>query len=134
MPTQTNEDVEKYVRQYLAIREILKKLDDAHDEARKEWVDEHNKLTGLLQAFMDAHGADSIKTSEGTCYNSTRYSASLADPQAFMNYVIEHSQWDLIDRKANATACRDFTAEKGAPPPGVNLSSLRTVGVRRPTR
>ncbi len=134
MSIQTNEDVEKRVKQYISIRDLLKAMDDDHEKRRQSLVDLHNELTGLLQAFMDAHGADSIKTAEGTCYNSTRYSASLADAQAFMNYVIQNKKWELIDRKANATACRDFTAETGAPPPGVNLSSIRTVGVRRPTR
>ena len=80
---------------------------------------------------METAGADNIKTPHGTCYNSTRYTASLADPDAFMTFVRDNNYYDLIDRKANVTACRDHVKEKGALPPGVNLSAIKTVGVRR---
>ena len=34
-----------------------------------------------------------------------------------------------MDRRANATACRDYAEEHGALPPGVKINSIRTVGV-----
>ena len=90
-----------------------------------------NVLTTWLQDFLETAGAQSVKTKEGTVYASTRYTASLADPQAFMDYVIKHTAFDLLDRKANATAVRDFVENHNALPPGVNLNAIRTVGVRR---
>jgi len=129
-----DKEVEKRVGQYIAIRDRLKEMDEEHDKKRAPLVELQNLLTGWMMQFLDTSGADSIKTSEGTCFHSTRYSASLADPQAFMNYVIENSSWDLLDRKANATAVKEFVAEKGFLPPGANLSAIRTVNVRRPTK
>lgn len=119
------------VKNYVAIRDRIKELNEAHDAAMKPYIEVQNALTAKLQEVLETADAQSIKTSEGTVYASTRYSASLADPKAFMDYVIENKQFDLMDRKANATAVRDFVEVKGSPPPGVNLSAIRTIGVRR---
>ena len=82
---------------------------------------------------LPKHGADSVKTNEARA-STPRYSASLADPKAFMDYIKTHEAWDLLDRKANATAVKEFVAEKGFLPPGANLSAIRTINVRRPTK
>lgn len=123
--------VDKRVAQYVATRDAIKAANEKHEAEIKPLVDLQNMLTGWLQTFMETAGADNIKTAHGTCYSTTRYSASLADPEAFMKFVLETNSIDLLDRKANVTAVKDFVAEKGTLPPGVNLSSIKTVGVRR---
>ena len=119
------------VRRYIACREEIKRRKEEFEKSLKPYIELQEFLTGWLQDFMETAGADNIKTPHGTCYASTKHSASLADPDAFMKFVISNAAYDLIDRKANVTACRDYTEANGAPPPGVNLSSIKTVGVRR---
>lgn len=123
--------LEKRVEQYVALRDKIKEIQDKHSQELAPLIELQNLLTTWLQDFLETAGAQSIKTKEGTVYSSTRYSASLGDPQAFMDYVIKHSAFDLMDRKANATAVRDFVEEHKSLPPGVNLNAIRTVGVRR---
>lgn len=125
--------VEEAVDLYLALRARKKKIEDRHEEELAPVNEKLNSLTTWLQDFLESNGAQSIKTKHGTAHTTTRYTASLADPQAFMNYVIENSAFDLLDRKANSTAVRDFVEANKAPPPGVNLSAIRTVNVRKPT-
>ena len=122
------------VKQYVFIREQLRAKKEAYEKDIAELVEIQNILTGKLQEFMERNGADSIKTSSGTCYNSTRYTASLQDPQAFMDFVIKTNNFDLLDRKANVTAVKSYVEENDNLPPGVNLSAIKTVGVRAPTR
>ena len=129
--TKPNTLVSKRIKQYIDIRDAIKAANDKHAAAMKPLLEVQEALTGWMQKFLDHSGADSIKTQEGTCYSTTKYTASLADPGAFMEYVITNSAWDLLDRKANVTACKDFVTEKGTLPPGVNMSSISTVGVRR---
>jgi hypothetical protein len=126
-------NLEKRVKQYIAVRDHIKVIEEKHDKELEQWKADKEKLTGIIQSCLEAVGAESIKTSEGTAYTTTRYTASLADPKAFMDFVIENKQFDMLDRKANAPAVRDFVAETGALPPGVNLSSIATIGVRRPS-
>lgn len=128
---ETSATVDKRVQQYIEVRDAIKKMDEEHEERKRPLVELQNLLTGWMQTFMENAGADNIKTAHGTCYSSTRYTASLADPEAFMSYVKSTGNYDLLDRKANVTACRDFVAENNSPPPGVNLSAIKTVGVRR---
>lgn len=123
--------VDKRVAQYVATRDAIRAANEKHEAEIKPLVDLQNMLTGWLQTFMETAGADNIKTAHGTCYSTTRYSASLADPEAFMKFVKDTNSYDLLDRKANVTAVKDHVAEKGTLPPGVNLSSIKTVGVRR---
>jgi hypothetical protein len=123
--------VEQRVGEYINVRDAIKRATDAHELAIQPLVDLQNLLTGWLQNFLEKAGADSIKTSNGTCYSTTRFTASLADPEAFMKFVIANQDFDLLDRKANVTAVKEHIAKNNAPPPGVNLNSIKTVGVRR---
>ncbi len=131
-PEYINEKVGVVVKGYVQLRDKLRELDTAHDEKRKPIVDMMNQLSGTLQEFLDKSGSKSVKTEFGTFYASTRYTTSLADPDTFMKYVISNQRFDLLDRRANATAVKQFVEETGNLPPGTNLNALRTVGVRRP--
>ena len=125
--------VDERVAAYIQCRDVISEKTKAFEESIKPLKDLQNMLTGWLQNFMEQAGADNIKTAHGTCYSTTRYTASLADPEAFMKYVIDNKKFDMLDRKANVTACRDYVDENGVQPPGVSLSAIKTVGVRRPT-
>lgn len=130
-PAMDAREIEKRVGQYIAIRDRLAELDAEHEERCKKLKETQNLLSGLMLTYLERAGATSIKTPEGTCIASSKTTASLADPKAFMDFVIANSAWDLLDRKANATAVRDYVAEKGTLPPGANLSTIRTLSVRR---
>jgi hypothetical protein len=122
---------EKRTGQYVAVRDKIREIEERHKEELKEWKDAIEDLTAWFTQALDKHGAKSVKTTQGTVYQSTRYSASLSDPKAFMDYVIANNAFDLMDRKANSTAVRDFIEQHKSEPPGVRLSAIRTVGVRR---
>lgn len=127
----TTQKFEKRTAQYVAVRDKIKEIGERHSEELKPFVELQNDLTAWFTEELDRVGAQSVKSSEGTVYQSTRYSASLSDPKAFMDYVIGNSAFDLLDRKANSTAVRDFIEQHNSEPPGCKLSAIRTVGVRR---
>lgn len=131
-PNYVNEKVGFYVKSYVALRDRLREIDEAHKVAREPLVTTMNEVAGVLQTFLDKSGSKSVKTDQGTFYATTKYTASLADPAAFMDYVITNQRFDLLDRRANSTTVKQFVEEHGTLPPGANLNSIRTVGVRRP--
>jgi hypothetical protein len=51
-----------------------------------------------------------------------------------MRYVIANQKFELLDRRANVTAVKEFVKENKEQPPGCNLSAVETVGVRRPSK
>jgi hypothetical protein len=123
--------VAKRVEQYVKVRDRIAEMKKAYEASIEPLVEVQNMLTGWMQNFLEQAGADNIKTEHGTCYTTTKYTASLADPEAFMQFVKSTNSFDLLDRKANVTAVKDYVAEKGGLPPGVNMSAIKTIGVRR---
>lgn len=123
--------VEKRIAQYVKIRDAIKEANDKFAEQMQPMIETQNLLTAWLTQKLETVGAESVKTKAGTVYTTTRYSATLADPQVFMDFVKTNDKFELMDRKANATAVRDFVETTGTLPPGVNLNAIRTVGVRR---
>jgi hypothetical protein len=127
----TDTSVDVRVKLYVAIRDKLRAMDAAHEERRQELVEEMNKIGGWLLAFLETSGGEAIRTKEGTVYQTVRTTASLADADAFMKFVVENEQFDLLDRRANATAVREYVESNNVLPPGVNLNSHAQVNVRR---
>lgn len=122
---------ERYIEAYVKLRDRISDAAKAFEETMKPDKELMDMLTAWLTNRLEAVGAESVKTKAGTAYTTTRYTASLADPKAFMDFVIANNKFDLMDRKANAPAVRDFVKETGSLPPGANLSAIRQVGVRR---
>lgn len=128
------EDIDKRIAQYIEVRDALKRVDEKWEGERKPLLEIQEMLSGRIRTFMETNNiTDNLKSASGTCYLSTRWSASLADPQAFMDYVIRTNQFELLDRRANVTAVRDHVEKTNLLPAGCNLSAIQTVGVRRPT-
>lgn len=125
------EDMEKRTQQYVIVRDMLKALEEEHAKKKKELNSVLETLSGIIQKFMDDHNLENLATAAGTCYKSTRHTASLSDPAAFMNYVIANQAFDLLDRRANSTAVKAFVQEHNSLPPGCNLSAIQSLGVRR---
>jgi hypothetical protein len=123
--------VDMLVRDFVLIRgkieatyDIVKKF-LAPYEAKKE------QLTEDLLAALEQTGAEMMRTKHGTVSKLLKSTASLHDPDAFMAFVVEQEQFELLERRANVTACREYADEHdGALPPGVKMNVKRYVGVR----
>ncbi len=128
---ETQAQVDQQTKLYVYLRDKKKLIDDEYNEKKKVVTDKMDQLEGLLQAFLETHGLQSLKTKFGTVYLSTKTTASLADPEAFMDFIVANELFELLDRRANSTACKEYAEEHKALPPGLNLNSYTSVGVRR---
>ena len=122
---------DQLVAQFVAIRDKIKEADDAHKARTKAARDYKDLLEGKLQDLLNLIGGDSVKTPHGTAYRTTRRTATIADGQAFRDYVTANSRYDLLDWKANASSVDDFIKDNQVPPPGINFALALTIGVRR---
>lgn len=125
------EDMEKRIAQFVQVRDMLEALDKRQSEERAPLVNLRDRLQGKIQVFMTENKLENLKTAAGTAYTSSRTTCSLSDPHAFMEYVIWSQKFDLLDRRANSTAVKAHIEEKGGLPPGCNITTIETVGVRR---
>ena len=121
--------------------ELHRKLKAKREEIENEYKakdapyrEAYEKLRAHLLSMLQATGQDSAKTAAGTVYSTVKFSASLENPDEFMRHVIGSQAWELLDRKANTTACADYATMNGALPPGVKMTSRVDIGVRAPTK
>lgn len=120
------------VEQFVKLRDKLRELEDRHKAERKPYDEAMEQLRLIILGHLDAAGVDSITAKGvGTAYRTVRKSATIADGDAFRRHVIGSQEFDLCDWRANANAVEAFINQHGAPPPGVNYSTLAQVGVRR---
>lgn len=124
-------NIDDLVSQYVRLRDKIKEAEDAHKAKLKDAKEHLEHLNNTLLERLNQVGGESVKTSSGTVYRTTKRSASIADGDAFRQFVITNEAFDLVDWRANANAVDDFIKEEKAPPPGVNFSTHYTVGVRR---
>ena len=89
------------------------------------------KLEAKLLDFFNKTGMDSVKTENGTAYTTTRTTASVADRDAFMEYVKANEEWSLLEVRASKTAVEQFKAVHDDIPPGVSIREERVVNIRR---
>src|SRR5215470_3907442 len=114
--------INKRCAQYIALRDKIAKLDEEHKEKMKPFRELLEQLNGSLLNQLNSIGVENVKTDAGTVYKSKKRSATIADGKAFMDYIIEHKAWDLLDRRANVVAVADHIEEFHSQPPGVNYS------------
>lgn len=123
--------IDHRIQQYVLLRDKIKELDDAHKEKMKPFKETLDGLNSVILDLLNKSGGDSIKTKFGTAYKTTKRSASLEDADLFMTFVRDKEAWDLLERKVSLTAAEAFAAENGILPPGVKVSAMSVVGVRR---
>jgi hypothetical protein len=132
-PPHVVESMELRTQQYIDVRSAIEKLKEKHEEEMKGLLEIKELLAARIQKFMNDNKLENLKTAAGTCYTTNHYSASVMDGEAFMSLVKE-GNWDLIERRANSTAVREWVETKKELPAGVNLSVTQHLGVRRPTK
>jgi hypothetical protein len=131
MDAETPVDGSQWIADYVAVRDMKAKLEEAH----KERVAQYNELLAKLEVkilqFLQEHNIDTVSSKAGTAYVRTVKSASIADGELFKGFVLNNEAFELVDWKANANAVSDYITENGAAPPGVNFSTMQKIGVRR---
>jgi hypothetical protein len=134
-PTNVDVLVATRITQYRQIVGIIATIEARHEDELKDLKETKNKLSGLIMAFLEQTGQTSAKTPVGTATVATRWTSSLSDPDAFMRYVLEHGAFDLLERRANSTAVKEFVkTHEGQLPPGANLTAHKSLSVTPPKK
>ena len=119
------------VAQYLVLRKELAEKKAAYEAEIAPLLVLKQKLDGSMMQFLDQTGQQSAKTAEGTVYTFINPTAVCTDPDAFVDFVRKNDAYELMDRKANATACNEYAEEHdGVLPPGVRINRERKIGVK----
>lgn len=117
---------------YIQLRDKKAEMKAEFDASIAPINEKMDKLEAKLLDVFNKTGMDSVKTEHGTAYTAVRTTASIADREAFMNFVKANEEWSLLEVRASKTAVEQFReTNDNELPPGVNMRSERVVNVRR---
>jgi hypothetical protein len=122
---------EAAAEKYIHIRSNIEALEKAHKVAKAELTEKLYALEQWFTAKSQEDGLPSIPTTHGLVYWSTHHSASVASREDFFAYCKEHDTWDMVESRAMKTGVKSFIEANGAPPPGVNFSSIQVFNFRK---
>jgi hypothetical protein len=122
-----SEVVQKYIEYRDQKAQLKAKYDLEVDAIDKKLEKIEN---ALLEAF-EKSGQTSARTDHGTAYVSVRSSATVADKEAFMQFVKEKEEWPLLEVRVSKTGVEQFRSIHEDIPPGVNWREERVVNIRR---
>lgn len=117
---------------YIQLRDKKAQMKSDFDASVAPINDKMEKLEAKLLDVFNKTGMDSVKTEFGTAYTAVRTTASVADREAFMEFVKANEEWSLIEVRAAKLAIEQFRDNNDNElPPGVNIRSERVVNIRR---
>lgn len=122
------------VQKYIELRDLKSTLKADYEAKLKPVEEAMSRLELVMLAQFDATGVESMKTPMGTCYVSTQTRGSVADKEAFMEFVKSNNEWPLLEVRCAKNNIEAFIEQhNGELPPGINWSVERVVNFRRKT-
>lgn len=123
---------EQLINAYVHLRDKKKELQEQHKKELAPYNDKLYKLEMGLLSILNADGAESMKTKEGTVYKKVRTAVKVENWEATLPYLIDNGLTHMLEKRLAKTSVDEFVAANGTPPPGVSITSDLMVGVRRP--
>lgn len=119
------------VAMYIKLRDYKKKAQDEFDKSLEKVNAGLKKLESKLLDHLNTNQLDNVSAKGiGTAYRNTTFSATVEDREQFRDFITRNDQWALADIRANKKTVRE-AMEAGTEVPGVKLTSVVTIGVRR---
>lgn len=123
--------VDVLIAKYVELREKKARMDEEH----KQRLAPINKAMDTLEAYIlknfQESGVESARTDAGTAYISEKSSTTVADKEAFLNFVKQSEAWHLLDVRALKTAVEEYLTVNQTLPAGVNISRVIGINVRK---
>jgi hypothetical protein len=119
------------VAAYIKLRDFKKAAEAAFKKSLERPQEAMDKLEAELLADLNASGANSLACDSGTVYRNMQMSATVENRDAFRNFVLQSNLWDAVDLKANKTFVREYMEEQKQEIPGLKVTQIATVGIRR---
>lgn len=123
--------IDKVVNTYIKLRDkkaAMKKVFDGETAAINEQLE---TLENFIMQKAQELGVDSFKTDAGTAYRYETVSATVADWDKSLAFIQEQGAWNLLEHRVSKKAVEEYKEAHGEIPPGINYTSMFSIGVRR---
>lgn len=119
------------VAAYIKLRDFKKNAEDEFKKSMERPNAAMDKIEAELLDELNKTGADSISCPQGTVYKNTQVSTTVEDRITFLKWLRAGGEWDAADIKGNKTFIKEYAEKNGELPPGVKMTQMATVGIRR---
>lgn len=124
--------VDKLTRVYIKIRDKRAELSaqfKSEDDALKEQLE---KVKGALLDYCKEQGVESVRTSEGMFYRTTKVRYWTSDWESMNKFILDHGLPEFYEKRLNQGAVKEFLEENpDTVPPGLNSNTEYTLTVRK---
>lgn len=128
-----NLTIEQAISAYVKLREKKAQIEAKAKADTKPVVDTMDKIEAYLKEQADLLGVQSFKTDSGTAFLTTSERANVANWDEVLKFILENEAFDMLEKRVNKTAVREYLSANQAVPPGVNYGTSIEVSVRKPT-
>tara|TARA_R110000782_G_scaffold100023_2_gene186029 strand:+ start:155 stop:547 length:393 start_codon:yes stop_codon:yes gene_type:complete len=123
---------EKLTKTYLKIRDERAKLSAEFKEKDSTLSRQLDRVKQGLLDYCNAHGVESVRTSEGLFYRSTKQRFWTNDWEKMHAFIMEHGVPELLEKRLNQTNFKQFLEENPeSKPEGLNIDSEYSIAVRK---
>jgi hypothetical protein len=125
--------VDKLTRVYIKIRNARADL-AAKFKAEDDALDAQlGVIKQALLSYCSEHGVESVRTSEGMFYRTTKTRYWTSDWESMHKFVLAHEVPEFFEKRLNQSAVKQFLEENPeVVPPGLNTDVEYVVTVRKP--
>ena len=123
---------EKLTKTYIRIREERASLSASYKEKDTALVNQLDVVRQGLLNYCEKHGVESVKTSEGLFYRTTKTKYWTSDWESMHKFILEHGVPELFDKRLNQSNLKEFLEENpDVYPEGLNKDTEYVITVRK---
>ena len=123
---------DKLTKTYIKIRAERSALSAKFKEADAKLIRQQDSIKRALLDHCDRHNTESVRTSEGLFFRSTKTKYYTDDWDLMYEFIREHNVPEFFDRRLNQTNVRQFLEENpNDVPPSLKIDKEQVITVRK---
>lgn len=124
--------LEKLVKIFIKIKNKRSELSTKFKEEDDHLKSQQEAVKKALLAHCKEHDVESVRTSEGLFYRTTRTRYWTSDWESMYKFIDEHSVPEFFEKRLNQGHVKQYLEENPeSVPPGLNVDSEYVISVRR---
>ena len=123
---------EKMTSAYIKIRAERSALSAKFKAEDDKLVRQQDVLKRALLDYCENHGLESVRTSAGLFFRSSKTKYWTSDWEAMHKFIMEHNVPEFLDKRLNTTNIKQFLEENpNKVPDGLNIDKEYVISVRK---
>ena len=125
-------ELAKLTRVFLKIKEKRSMLSAEFKETDEDLRSQQDKIKQALLDHCKEHDVESVRTSEGVFYRTTKTRYWTSDWEHMYKFVKEHDAPEFLEKRLNQTYVKQFLEENPeCVPQGLNVDSEYIISIRK---